>query len=142
MEKVHFHYKPHYKGLTQVLGSLEKEIMEILWRKGESTGRSLSEEIQCLHAAAYTTVLTVAGRLVKKGLIRKDKKDGVYVFSPVCSKKEFNEHIAREVIQGLKKLSSDSSIANFIDILSEVDDKRIKEYIRILEENKFNLSSE
>lgn len=110
MKKINFRYQPTHTGLTQVFGSLEKDIMEILWKKGELTGRALSDDVQQVHAAAHTTVLTVVGRLIKKGYIKKEKKESVFVFSPAFTKKEFNNHVTREVIQGLKKLSNDSPI--------------------------------
>lgn len=135
MKKISFRYHPSLNGLAQVFGSLETEIMEILWNRGEINGRSLFEEIQRLHDVAYTTILTVVGRLVKKGYIKREKKEGVFVYSPAMDKKDFNDHISKSVIQGLMNLSADSAMVNFVDILSELDDTKIEELYSYIEEN-------
>lgn len=127
MKKINIRFKPGNLGLTKVLGSLEKVIMTVLWKKDEFSGRGIFEEIRRTREVAYTTILTVVSRLVKKGLIKKEKRDNIFIFSPCCTKRKFSEYVSKEVIRGLLKLSSDSTIVNFIDILSELNDKQIEE---------------
>ena len=114
--------------------------MTVLWRKKESNGRGIFEEIKQWHKVAYTTILTVVDRLVKKGFIRKEKKEDIFVFSPVFSEKEFNLYVTRKIMQGLLKLSSDSTIVSFADILSELDSKQVEELHALIETKMKNVS--
>ena len=56
-----------------MLGSLEKEIMEIVWTKGEVDARHVQQVIREKRKIAYTTVNTVLSRLVDKGLLKSRK---------------------------------------------------------------------
>ena len=66
------------KGLQQVLGHLEKDLLNYLWENGEATGRQIFDAVSMRRKNAYHTILTVLNRMVKKGLLSKEKKTGVF----------------------------------------------------------------
>ncbi len=77
MKRLTSSFKPHKAGLGRVLGDLERLVMDILWNRGEVTGREVLEEIEKERILAFTTILTVMDRLLKKGLIKR--KEGRYL---------------------------------------------------------------
>ena len=81
-------FKLNKKGKMSALGNLEEEIMEILWLAKEATVREVHDRLSEEREIAYTTVMTVMGRLSEKDYLRKEKdgKSHIYVIS--ISKKE------------------------------------------------------
>lgn len=140
MRKNLIRFKPHFAGLNKVLGTLERDIMIVLWKRDTPDGHSIFEEIRQTRKVAYTTVLTVISRLVKKGFIKREKKDGIFVYFPAFSRKEFYNYITREVVEGLLNLSSESTIVNFVDVLSELDNKKIRKLYTLIEEKMQQVS--
>ncbi len=65
------------------LGELQREILELLWQRGEASVRELLEGLQRERAPAYTTVLSVLQKLEKAGCFEEKlyQKLLVYEFS-------------------------------------------------------------
>ena len=57
------------KGLHQVLGHLEQDLLNYLWESDEATGRQIFDAVSLKRQNAYHTILTVLNRMVKKGLL-------------------------------------------------------------------------
>lgn len=72
------------------LGDLERATMEAVWEAGPSTARQVAERL-AERGLAYTTVLTVLGRLEGKGLLRRDRDGRAHTYSAVASRED---HIA------------------------------------------------
>jgi len=109
-------YHPGKPGLTKVLGSLESEIMEIIWRKDcEVCVRDVLEELSLQREIAYTTVMTIMGRLADKKLLQKRKMGNAFFFLPVMSRGEFTARIVSGVVDDLLADFSEAAMAHFID---------------------------
>ncbi len=71
------------------LAPAEWEIMEAIWRMGDS--RSVREVMEFLYpdgAKAYTTVQTIMTILEKKGFLRRKKTGLVHFYTPAKSREE------------------------------------------------------
>ncbi|MBI1928402.1 BlaI/MecI/CopY family transcriptional regulator [Candidatus Poribacteria bacterium] len=115
------HFKPYKKGLNQVLGELEQELLNYLWEHDESTGKSIFEGVAPIRNNAYHTILTVLNRMVKKGLLRKRKKGNLYYFAPVFTREEFTQLACKEAIRGALEISQANAIAAIVDLLADTD---------------------
>jgi predicted transcriptional regulator len=131
-------FKPDKKGLQQVLGELESEIMEILWEKRDGiTGRQIYENLKQKKRLAYTTVLTVIDRLVNKGLIIKRKnQDNTYIYFCAKTKEEFKEEISKAVVTGLMKFAGRGAVTAFVHALESTNPERIVELEKLLKEKQ------
>jgi predicted transcriptional regulator len=91
---------PRGGGLSQplALGSLEFELMEILWSNGESSVRDVVLTLR--RPLAYTTVMTTLDRLFKKGLLDRHKSDRAFVYSPSFSRQEWDRKRAGSLVAG------------------------------------------
>jgi predicted transcriptional regulator len=78
------------------LGSLELELMEILWLGGENSVRNVVPKLS--RPLAYTTVMTTLDRLFKKGLLHRRKSDRAFVYSPVFSREEWERKRAGNLV--------------------------------------------
>jgi predicted transcriptional regulator len=83
---------------TLALGSLELELMEILWSGGESSVRDVVPKLN--RPLAYTTVMTTLDRLFKKGLLDRHKSDRAFVYSPSFSRQEWERRRAGNLVAG------------------------------------------
>ncbi|HHF09617.1 MAG TPA: hypothetical protein ENL32_00800 [Methanomicrobia archaeon] len=104
-----------------MLGSLEKEIMEIVWTKGEVDARHVQQVIREKRKIAYTTVNTVLSRLVDKGLLksRKVKARGgfKYVYSSTNTKESYEEEVIDSTFNKLLKCFGKVAIKYFSENL-------------------------
>lgn len=133
LTKVFTRFRPKQKGLNRVLGELEGEIMEIIWQKGSVSVRDIQEELLLRREIAYTTVMTIMGRLADKQLLTKKKQGIAYIYTPVCSKVEFTDTLVGEIIDGLLEDYSEQAFTHFLGRLKEDDEAKIGELEKILE---------
>lgn len=126
-------FKIGRKGLGKVLGDLEKGIMAILWARGEATGREVLDELKSSRDIAFTTVLTVIERLVKKGLVEKTRGETAYIYRPRYTKDEFTKQVSQEVLKGVMEISRGSAIASFVDLLADIDPQELERFSKLIE---------
>jgi predicted transcriptional regulator len=107
--------------LSPLSGELELPLMEILWTKGSMKGRDLYEEIRATKRIAYTTALTVLGRLSKKGFIRKDRESGTILFIPAVSRDAYRSALTGDLLRRAFEVSPDLAVSAFTDIFSEME---------------------
>ena len=115
------------------LGSLEFEVMRVLWEKGEATGKEVWKEINALRKTALTTVLTVIERLSNKGLVEKTKTEGPFIYRPVLTGEEFTRRALGRMLKDYMRVSTTSLLTSFLDALTETDPdgiERLSEFIK------------
>lgn len=127
-----------YRGM---LGSLEQEIMDTLWARGGMSGRAVHEHIQRSRPVALTTVLTVMERLRKKGLLKKAKDDGVFIFEPGKTRDEFARSISSKLFKDVLDISTGSTAACFVDALADVDIDELKRLDALIKKKKKELEA-
>lgn len=88
--------------LHKLLGSLELEIMELMWERREATVRDIVLALRPTHPRAYTTIMTVMFHLAEKGLLsRRQRNRKTYVYTIVQSREEYLSGVAGRLIDGL-----------------------------------------
>ena len=128
------------KAAPPELGPLEREVMELVWRRPEKSGVSVRD----IHLAfeerlAYTTLMTTLDRLHKKGLLDRRKEGRAYFYSPRFSPDEFERGVARNLINKLLGRGSDGVepiLACIIDAVSERDRALLDELDRLIKEKR------
>ena len=130
------------KGLQQVLGHLEKDLLNYLWKNGEATGRQIFDAISMKRKNAYHTILTVLNRMVKKGLLSKEKKMGVFHFSAALGHEEFEYLACQQAIKSALSISHSNSISAIVNLLSQDDPKLIDELECVIEQKRRQLQEE
>ncbi len=94
-------YRPHKKGLAQVLGDTESDILEMIWAAGPASVRTVHDKLNQEREVAYTTVLTVMRRLNAKKILQRQKNGKSYTYFPTLTKEEFAQAIVTKVLDGL-----------------------------------------
>jgi predicted transcriptional regulator len=103
------------------LGSLESELMERIWARGETSVRDLHAEFA--ERLAYTTVMTTLDRLFKKGLLDRRKQGKAFFYMPRMSEAEYQTSLTRHLL-GMVLLDGNDAqavLSSFVDKVSETD---------------------
>jgi len=87
------------------LGPLEKEILEVIWVKDCPSVKCVLLEInkprKKSEKLAYTTVMTIMKRLVKKKILTRKKDGRSYRYEPKESKQQFIKKVTHCTVQNL-----------------------------------------
>lgn len=111
------------------LGELEAEIMEAVWNLESASVRQILNRLKKKRDIAYTTVMTVMGRLCDKLILkRKFNGDGAYVYTAVQAKSNFLAAASKRAISGLLKEFGEVAVAQFVDAVESSSLKNLEEW--------------
>lgn len=101
----------------RMLGDLERSVMEHLWSASESqTVREVHTALSAHRTLAYSTVMTVLGRLAGKGLVVRDRSDRVHRYTAAQGRDEL---VARLMVDVLCEVSesgaSSGALVRFVE---------------------------
>jgi len=113
--------------LKKLLGSLELEVMKSVWQTGEATVQQVVKAISRRRAIAYTTVMTVMGHLVDKGLLSRTMEGKRYRYVVARSRDEFLRETSKSMVRSLVDDFGDLAIAQFLGEIDNVDAGRLEE---------------
>lgn len=105
------------------LGSLQSRVLEVLSRRGPSTVREVASALR--DRFAYTTVMTVLGRLYEKGLVGREHEGKGYVYTLRYSLDELRDRMAKYLIDEIVEDFGDMALAHFAGALERRDRKRL-----------------
>jgi len=124
------------KGIRQVLGDLESDIMELLWKESPASVRDIHENLARERSIAYTTVMTVMGRLAEKGLLRREQHGRAYLYVPTQNREQFCSEAISTVMQGLLGGFGEPVLSHFVDTVNSEDAAKLDELLRLIEKKK------
>jgi predicted transcriptional regulator len=75
--------------MTFLLGPLEQDVMDVMWRLGDATVRDVHDDLSARRKIAYTTVMTTMTRLATKGLLRRDTAGLAHRYRPAVSQETY-----------------------------------------------------
>jgi predicted transcriptional regulator len=107
------------------LGDLEQAIMEVLWKRQPATVREVVSALPRTPPLAYTTVATIMGRLVDKGLLARSRAGKVDLYCPAYDSAEFSRRVAAATVQQLVHDYGEVALAQFAAALERADPERI-----------------
>ncbi len=111
------------------LGELETAVMEVLWQHGQLSGREVYDKVAVKREIALTTVLTILNRLSKKGLVRKEPGEKVFLFRPTLSREQWQTAVSRDLLLQALSFSPQTVLSTFADILTSLPAEEFSELI-------------
>jgi len=124
------------EGYGRILGRLEQEILDVLWSKGDATGKEIFDNIRHTREVALTTVLTVLERLANKKLVTKSRGESVYIFKPAYTRDEFASKVSKEMLKSIFEISTNGASASFVDMLADTDPVELDRLASLIEGKK------
>lgn len=102
--------------------------MRIVWARKQATVRDVQEELEGRGTRlAYTTVMTVMGRLATKRLLSRKRLGRSFLYRPRVNEEEFRENTARMLAQHLIRGFDHLGIASFVQEVAKVGPDRLRE---------------
>ena len=89
------------------LPALELECMKALWRRGRATVHEIRAGLLPQRPLAYTTVMTVMNRLVRKGAVDRSKHGRAHVYQAAVSAAEVRDHALARLLENFFQDSRD-----------------------------------
>lgn len=121
------------EGLAKVLGDLEARVMRVVWDFDHATpARDIYIQIAESHDVASLTVVTVLNKLVRKGLLRRFKRDDLFHYEARWTETAFLAHASRRIVEEVLAFEPDAVAASFVDVLAERDPERLAELARVI----------
>lgn len=113
-------------GTPPPLHELEAEVMEELWRSGESSVRAVMEALNTdrTRDRAYTTYMTILARLHKKGVLARRREGKTDYYTPVLDRGEYMDRRARAEVASLVDQYGDAALSHFAQQVAQLDPKR------------------
>jgi predicted transcriptional regulator len=102
--------------------------MNILWTRGESNVRDVTDEL--VRPLAYTTVMTTLDRLFKKGFLERRKSERAFLYSQRWSRLEWDQKRAGDFVNGFltrPQPSGDLLISCLVDAVGQHDEALLDE---------------
>lgn len=130
--KPEFRFKPAEGGLVKVLGPLETDIMQLVWREKCTTVKEVHRALQDQRDIAYTTVMTTMTRLAEKGVLTRQRDGLAYVYTPAITERDFEAMMVRRVLDGLMDDYEEETITYILDYLAAHDPQRFERLRREL----------
>ncbi|MFB9557716.1 BlaI/MecI/CopY family transcriptional regulator [Streptomyces roseoviridis] len=102
------------------LGELEAEIMDRLWAwQRPATVREIVDDINLGRRVAYTTVMTVADILHRKGWLRREKSGRAWLYEPVRSREEYTAGLMQDALGDSQ--DRPAALLRFVETISDED---------------------
>jgi len=129
-------FKSPHEVLENCLGTLEREVMTVVWNRGETNVKDASAGLSS--PVAYTTVMTTMDRLFKKGLLTRRKVGRAFVYSAAATRNEMEEAVATELVQSLFDRPGGSlpMLSSLVDAVSEKDRALLDDLERLIHEKR------
>jgi predicted transcriptional regulator len=113
--------------LETLLGPLEQDVMDVVWRLRDATVRDVHAELAAGREIAYTTVMTTMARLARKGLLLRDTADLAHRYRPVVSRDQYARGAVGDVLSWLLERYPEPAVAYLADVVEELDDVTLEQ---------------
>lgn len=101
------------------LGELERAVMDAAWRaqaegRAPLSVRAVHDELSTSRDLAYTTVMTVMGRLAEAGLLTQERSGRAYLYAAADSREELTATSMRDQLTGMDAPDRRSALLHFL----------------------------
>ena len=130
-------FKSAQQMLENGLGSLERDVMRIVWAHGNTTVRDACGLLN--PRCAYTTVMTTMDRLYRKGLLGRIRNGRAFVYHAMATEKELEADLIAEIVQTLLERNAREPmpiLSSLVDAVSERDYLLLEELERLIQEKR------
>ncbi len=113
--------------LETLLGPLEQDVMDVVWRLRDATVRDVHAELAEGREIAYTTVMTTMARLARKGLLLRDTADLAHRYRPGVSRDQYGRGAVGDVLSWLLERYPEPAVAYLAGVVEELDDVTLEQ---------------
>lgn len=107
--------------LESLLGPLEQDVMDVVWRLGDATVRDVHDDLVGARKIAYTTVMTTMTRLAAKGLLRRDTAGLAHRYRPLVSRERYARSTLGSVLSWLLERYPEPAASYLAEVVDDAD---------------------
>jgi predicted transcriptional regulator len=101
------------------LSPVEAEIMRLIWIENKTTVREVHEELLESGYVPYTTIMAAMHNLAKKGLLKQNRKNRAYSYTPALSNFDVAKQIIDNVVDKILDGKPDSILRHLLKIKND-----------------------
>jgi predicted transcriptional regulator len=115
------------------LHELEAEVMEEVWKQGETTVRAVMDALNARtkKPRAYTTYMTILARLHRKQLLKRQREGKTDFYRPAYSREEYADLRAQAGVDSLVEQYGDVALGHFARQMAQLDPERRRQLQRL-----------
>ena len=115
------------------ISNAEWEIINVLWTQSPLSANHIIEQVQQSKAWNEKTIRTLITRLDKKGLLSREKQDGVYQYTPTVEEDYMKYEKTKTLVNQLYGGDVKSLVLNFVE-QKELNEQDLQELHDLLED--------
>ena len=118
--------------------SAELEILQILWRNGEATVKTVNDLLTKRKEVGYTTTLKIMQIMFEKGLLEREKDGRSHIYKPVKKESETQNVMLEKVLETAFGGSASKLVMQALgrSKTSEAELQEIKHFIEQMEKER------
>ncbi|MGH7502417.1 MAG: BlaI/MecI/CopY family transcriptional regulator [Longimicrobiales bacterium] len=121
------------RGPAQDLSRRERQIMDVIWRRGRATVAEVRREMP--EAPSYSAVRTLLGLLEQKGHLRHEQDGPRYVYLPTADREKVQRNALRHMVRTFFDGSAERAVAALLDLSdSKLSTRQLNRLARLLEQ--------
>lgn len=124
-------------GVASQLGPLERRVLDALWARGAAT--TVRDLVAAVQGVAYTTLMTTADRLFRKGLLVREREGRAFLYRTRWTREELDLRLASSAVAALlaeERGTLKPLISLFVDEVSRRDQAMLDELERLIQRKK------
>ena len=120
--------------MTVSLGELEQQVMNILWELKQCSARDVLTKLEKDRKLAYTTVMTIMGRLVDKGVLTRKPEGKNYLYQPKVAKEKFVARAVHNIFASTISTLGQEAVTYFVKEIKRLNPRKREELVKMLDE--------
>ncbi len=125
-----------HNALSSTLGELELLVLEKIWSTPGSDAKGLLVLLSPHRRPSLSTVQSTLERLVRKGLLEREKEGHAFRYFPLKSRSELMGSMLREVIQLLHDGEADTILSSFVNVADRMDENALDQLEALIQQKR------
>jgi BlaI family transcriptional regulator, penicillinase repressor len=122
------------------LGSLQSEVMDLVWGQGEATVAQLFETIGARRRITYTTILSAVQKLERKGWLKHRTAGRAYVYYAVRDRLQVGGRTLRDLLRTAFEGDPRLLLSSLLED-TKLSDSDLKELRKLIEQRRREIRS-
>lgn len=116
--------------------------MATIWRSPGVEAKEVQETLAARHHSSLSTIQSTLERLVRKGLLEREKRRHAFVYTAAVSRAELLGKLLKDVIRLLHDGSPDTILSSFVNAASHIDDSALDQLEQLIHHKRRQLGKE
>lgn len=113
--------------------------MASVWNKPGIEAKEVQEVLAARQHSSLSTVQSTLERLVRKGLLEREKRRHAFIYTAAVSRAELLGKLLKDVIRLLHDGSPDTILSSFVNVASRIDESALDHLEQLIQHKRRQL---